>query len=304
MRKTIDAREQLDVTGSDPRMSKAVDAIAGHGIQEYRWRKDMKKTTRFAKSIFAGLILGACSLSAQASLYEDGLMAYAVGNFEKAGSLFMQAADKGDAGAEHMLMRMFSEGKLYAANPEQATLKWTRKAAEEGYMQAQFALAQLYAHKLDNKQVAVEWYQKAADQGHPGAYYELGLLLEKGAKNVKVDTEKSIHLLSVAASEFDVYAQKGDADSQNTLGSMYENGQGVQKNMQLAFKWYEKAAHQGHALAQLNMGRLYLAGMSVPRDPHQAAYWLDLAAAQGVTEAETMLTELKNNENLNLAYAL
>jgi TPR repeat protein len=74
--------------------------------------------------------------------------------------------------------------------------------------------------------------------------------------------------------------------------------------MTLAFKWYEKAAHQGHALAQLNMGRLYLAGNSVPQDPNQAAYWLDMAAAQGVTEAETMLSKLKNNENLNLAYAM
>lgn len=264
----------------------------------------MKATTRYAKSIFAGLVLGACSLNAQANAYEDGLMAFAVGNFEKAGHLLMQAADEGNAGAEHMLMRLFAEGKLYAVNAEKETLKWTRKAAEQGHMTAQFSLAQLYANKLGDTQAAVEWYRKAADQGHPSAYYELGLILENGAKGVMADAEESTRLLSIAASEFDVFAQKGDADSQNSLGNMYEKGQGVTKNMELAFKWYQKAAHQGHALAQLNMGRLYLAGVSVPLDANQAAYWLDLAAAQGVREAETMLTQLKKSGSLNLAFAM
>lgn len=264
----------------------------------------MKTTTRFAKSIFAGLVLGACSFTAHADAYEDGLMAFAVGNFEKAGHLLMQATDEGNTGAEHMLMRLFAEGKLYASNLEQETLKWTRKAAEQGYMTAQFSLGQLYANNMDDKAAAVEWYRKAAEQGHPGAFYELGLILENGAKDVKANADESSRLLSIAASEFDVFAQKGDADSQNTLGSMYEKGQGVNKNMELAFKWYEKAAHQGHALAQLNMGRLYLAGVSVPHDAHQAAYWLDLAAAQGVREAATMLSDMKKNESLNLAFAM
>ena len=91
----------------------------------------MKRPNRIAKKFFAALVLGACTFNAQANLYEDGLMAYAVGNFIEAGSLLMSAAEQGDAGAEHMLMRMFSEGKLYAANLEKETLKWTKKAAEQ-----------------------------------------------------------------------------------------------------------------------------------------------------------------------------
>lgn len=264
----------------------------------------MKRPNGIAKKFFAALILGTCSINAQATLYEDGLMAYAVGNFAEAGSLLMSAAEQGDAGAEHMLMRMFSEGKLYAANLEKETLKWTKKAAERGFMTAQYALAELYANKLGDTKAALAWYNKAADQGHPDAYFKIGALLESGAKGVRPDAAESAHYFQIAASEYDVFAQKGDANSQNSLASMYEKGQGVKKNMVLAFKWYEKAALQGHAVAQLNMGRLYLAGISVPRDTLQASYWLDMAAAQGVREAEVMLSEIKQKGEEVLALAM
>lgn len=264
----------------------------------------MKRPHHIAKSLLAALVLGTCSLNAQANLYEDGLMAYAVGNFAESGDLLMRAAEQGNTGAEHMLMRMFSEGKLFAANLDSEMLKWTQKAASQGYMQAQYALAELYANKLGDSKAALEWYGKAADQGHPDAFFKLGVLLEKGAKDVAADSAKSAHFYQIAASEYDVFAQKGDANSQNSLAGMYEHGLGVKKNMELAFKWYEKAAFQGHATAQLNMGRMYLAGISVPRDTLQASYWLDLAAAQGVHEAEVMLGEIKNKSEKILAMAM
>jgi len=257
-----------------------------------------------AKKFLAAVVLGACAFNAQANHYEDGLMAYAVGNFAEAGNLLMSAAEQGNSGAEHMLMRMFSEGKLYAADLEKETLKWTQKAAEQGYMQAQYALAELYANKLGDTKAAVEWYGKAADQGHPDAYFKLGAILESGAKDILADAAKSSRFYQIAASEYDVFAQKGDANSQNSLAGMYEKGLGVKKDMDLAFRWYEKAALQGHAVAQLNMGRLYLAGVTVPRDALQASYWLDMAAAQGVREAQVMLGEIKLKGADKLALAL
>lgn len=264
----------------------------------------MKRQNRNAKKLLAALVLGACAFNAHANQYEDGLMAYAVGNFAEAGNLLMSAAEQGDAGAEHMLMRMFSEGKLFSANLEKETFKWTQKAAEHGYMQAQFALAELYATQLGDTKTAVEWYGKAADQGHPDAYFKLASILEKGSKDIQADVAKSTRLYQIAASEYDVYAQKGDANYQNSLAGMYEKGLGVNKNMELAFRWYEKAALQGNAMAQLNMGRLYLAGVTVPRDTLQASYWLDMAAAQGVREAEVMLGEIKSKGEKVLALAL
>lgn len=256
----------------------------------------MKFTTRFASNILCGLILGTGAINAQADSYDDGLMAFAVGNFQEAGQLFMDAAEQGNRGAEHMLMRLFTEGKLYSSNLQGDTLRWTRKAAEQGIMQAQFALAELYANRMNDPKAAIEWYKKAAAQGHPSAYYKLGLLTQ--------DSAEGQHLLQIAASEFDVFAQKGDAAAQNTLASMYEKGQGMNKNMKLAIKWYETAALQGNATAQLNMGRLYASGNGLPQDTQRATYWLNLAAAQGVEEANFMLSELRRDSGVTVALAM
>ena len=257
----------------------------------------MKSTTRFAKNLIVGLAFGAVSFGAQADVYDDGLMAYAVGNYAKAGELFMGAAETGNAGAEHMLMRMFSEGVIFAPNMKKETMKWTQKAAERGFMQAQYAMAEmLRADK--NMAEALSWYRKAADQGHPDAYYQLGEMLEDASGT------ESHHMYQIAASEYDVFAQKGDAQYQYMLGGMYQQAKGVGKDMKLALKWLEKSALQGHAMAQLSLGRLYATGDDVKRDAQQAAYWLNLAAAQGVTEAEHLLAQIKDDGEVKIALAM
>ena len=272
----------------------------------------MKQATQFIpthtlKAILCGLMLSAAAFTAQADSYEDGLMAYASRNFAKAGQQFEAAAEQGNPGAEHMLMRLFSEGKLQAADLNHETLKWTRKAAEKGVTQAQFELAEIYAKKQGNVKSAIQWYRLAADQIHPDAFFELGEIYKQGAENVKADPQKSIRMYQIAASEFDVFAQKGNAKYQFNLAKMYQHSKGVTKNIKLAIKWMGKSAQQGHTIAQLELGRLYAKGDDVPRDINQAKHWLTLAAAQGTSSASTsataMLTELSQNENARLAYA-
>lgn len=258
---------------------------------------------RITSTLACGLILGTSAFTAQADTYEDGLMAYAVGNFQQAASNFTSSAEEGNMGAQHMLMRMLSEGKLYSATLDDDTLKLAHKAAQQGLAPAQFSLAELHIKRGDAKS-AVIWYRKAIAQNHLAATYKLGRLLESGAKGVNADQSESQYLLSIAASEFDVHAQKGSAQAQNSLASMYEKGQGVKKNIQMAARWYDSAARQGNAQAQLNLGRLYANGMGTPRNLYQATYWLDLAAAQGVTEAIAMLKELKTTSNTRVALAM
>jgi TPR repeat protein len=53
-------------------------------------------------------------------------------------------------------------------------------------------------------------------------------------------------LHDIAAREFLTHAAKGDAQAQFRLGEMLENGQGVDKNLQDAARWYERSAKQGH----------------------------------------------------------
>src|SRR5207247_4375042 len=61
-------------------------------------------------------------------------------------------------------------------------------------------------------------------------------------------------------------ADQGYAQAQNNLGTLYENGEGVPKDLRKAAKLYQKAADQGYALAQNNLGLLYENGEGVPKD--------------------------------------
>ena len=80
-------------------------------------------------------------------------------------------------------------------------------------------------------------------------------------------------------------AQKGNADAQNSLGLMYDNGQGVPQNHAEAVKWYRLAADQGDARAQFNLGFVYADGQGVPQSDVIAHMWYNLAGAQGVADA-------------------
>lgn len=86
-------------------------------------------------------------------------------------------------------------------------------------------------------------------------------------------------------------AEKGDVDSQNTLGSYYYKGKYVQKDIDKSILWYTKAAEQGYALAQFNLGALYLEGGTneTPIDLHMAIEWLTKAADQNLAEAQWAL---------------
>ena len=52
-------------------------------------------------------------------------------------------------------------------------------------------------------------------------------------------------------------AESGNAEAQNNVGYMYEEGLGVPQNYLLAMNWYRQAADNGLAEAQHNMGMLY-----------------------------------------------
>ncbi|MEL7310302.1 MAG: caspase family protein [Pseudomonadota bacterium] len=61
-------------------------------------------------------------------------------------------------------------------------------------------------------------------------------------------------------------AESGDANAQNTVGEIFEQGLGGEPNYEAAVIWYRKAAEQGNARAQLNLGTLYESGKGVEKD--------------------------------------
>ena len=84
-------------------------------------------------------------------------------------------------------------------------------------------------------------------------------------------------------------AAAGNAEAQYRIGVIYENGDGVPKDMKKAVEWYQKAAEQGNAAAQYSLGACYLKGDGVPKDINKAIEWAQKAAAQGNAAAKFLL---------------
>ena len=81
-------------------------------------------------------------------------------------------------------------------------------------------------------------------------------------------------------------AEQGDAQAQYNLGNCYAFGDGVEKNLSEAVKWWRKAAEQGVAPAQFNLGNCYAFGNGVEKNPTEAVKWYRKAAEQGYAPAQ------------------
>jgi len=220
--------------------------------------------------------------------------------------LFLKA-QAGDALSQYVLGRAHKLGRSVARSDAE-TLKWIRKAAEQGYVLAELYLAGMYAqgegvpqdaneamrwlrkaadhrdstaqfalgYSLDqqgNASEAAFWYRKAAEQGVALAQTALGFVYEQG-KGVPKDDKQAVAWYRKAA-------EQGDANAQSNLGSMYYLGKGVKKDLAEAARWYRKSADGGWFVGQQNLANMYASGEGVPRDYVSAFMWLRLASRSG-----------------------
>jgi len=87
-------------------------------------------------------------------------------------------------------------------------------------------------------------------------------------------------------------AEQGNAESQHELGTLYGIGWGVPKDKAMSLVWHRKAAEQGYAPSQGILGFMYSWGEGVPQDYVMAHMWYNLTAAQGDSEDRKILDNL------------
>lgn len=76
------------------------------------------------------------------------------------------------------------------------------------------------------------------------------------------------------------------------LGTMYYNGQGVERSFAKSTEYYAQAAESGILPAQVSAGFAYANAMGVPENFDKAAYYLKMAVAQGEPAAKITLAEI------------
>jgi uncharacterized caspase-like protein len=89
-------------------------------------------------------------------------------------------------------------------------------------------------------------------------------------------------------------AQAGDPDAQTNVGEIFERGLGGEPNPEAAAVWYQKAADQGYSRALFDLGTLYEQGQGVEKDRLKA---LNLyRRAWGLPEDNVMYTSAAQRE--------
>ncbi|MFA5899655.1 MAG: tetratricopeptide repeat protein [Hyphomicrobium sp.] len=148
------------------------------------------------------------------------------------------AAAQGDVSAQFEVASRLAEGKGTDQDLAEAA-QWYQRAAANGFAMAQFRLGTLYERGLGVKadpRRALVWYERAAKQGNVKAMHNLAVLAASISPKGDYKT---------AARWFEDAAAYGLADSQYNLAVLYENGMGVGKDLQQAYKWLILAAKSG-----------------------------------------------------------
>ncbi len=91
--------------------------------------------------------------------------------------------------------------------------------------------------------------------------------------------------LASARAAYDRAARAGNRSAMHRLALLHSGGTGSDQDDTLAAYWFQQAAELGVTDAQFNLAVLYLRGQGIPMDQREAFRWFSIAAAQGDTEA-------------------
>jgi TPR repeat protein len=223
---------------------------------------------------------------AQATLGYDYLKGEGVEvNLTEAAKLFQLAADQGDVDAQNNLGNMCYFGHGIPQNLAKAALLY-EKAAKQNDLNATAMFGIMLLHgegvaKDENKALRNLIY--SADKGHTLAQYNLGCLYLSGGSEVNQSTERAVELLKKAS-------ERKLPDALYKLGSLYETGDLVARNLEEASECYHQIISNDSDLAPLALARVYQKGMRVEKNESKAIEFYEQAAAQGITEAKIQLS--------------
>ena len=216
--------------------------------------------------------------------------------------LMMSAAREGHADAAGGVGYCYMTGTGIAKDPAKA-VEWFRKGAELGSAKAQLNFARYLLGTLDampkraesgidekDREEGIRWLKESAEQGLTEAEASLGAYLYNGHHGFARDrTEAEKWLLRAA--------KAGDANSQNTLGVLYDRGipepnGKLRTDAGKAEAWYRKAALQDHRKAQANLGK-FLDPFSKDESRRvEALAWTMLARDNREPTAEKRMIEI------------
>ncbi|WHI45359.1 hypothetical protein [Microbulbifer sp. VAAF005] len=151
-----------------------------------------------------------------------------------------------------------------------------RLAAEEGSANSSARLAGLYETGngvYKDLEQAIYYYTQAAESGLASAMNKLGLIYLDSENNDIKNYSKALYWFEQAANKNSKYGFFNQA-------RMYEQGLGVEANLDRALSLYDEASKRGHGMASLKIAEAYSQGEPADQNINQMLHYLKLATEQ------------------------
>jgi TPR repeat protein len=171
-------------------------------------------------------------------IYHMGLSYLERQDYQSAFEFFESAAEqRAYAPAMHELGHMYAQGLFVTANQDQAVLSY-KSAANSQHTPSQMLLYQKYQSGdgvIKNNAESINWLKQAVANKHPEALVELAKLYETGSNNEITYDIKAAYDLYFEAALLD------NAEARYNLARFYEQGLGVERDLDEA-KWWNRRA--------------------------------------------------------------
>ncbi len=205
-----------------------------------------------------------------------GLNAFEKGDYFDAMEKLFPLAEDGEMEAQFVLGQMYRKGLGVDKDGGEA-LKWAQLAANQGHQDAQYYMGLTHHFGFGlrkDPQKAAEWYKRAADQGHESAKKNLSRL-----GTLESPPKKNVEVASVPKPKRKPDAIPPRIKSVDVLDLLTINPAAIISQTM-------NDAKKGDPAAQYFLGNFYSRGDGIAKDDAQALKWYLRSAEQGYEKAQ------------------
>ncbi len=173
----------------------------------------------------------------------------------------------------------------------QKGLECLREAVLLGCGMAAFDLGCLYRDGEGvekNLKTAFQYFLRAERLSYQKSELPLAYFYWHGRGGV-TDYGKAMAYFERILKRDDLYDENTRAMASNSVGYMYEKGEGVLQNLAKAFEFYKKGAEMGYEVSQYNVALMHYRGIAVKKDNAEGLKWYRASAENGYSLAQSQL---------------
>lgn len=190
----------------------------------------------------------------------------------------LKQAQTGAPSAIQTIINSYHRSNFTPKRQKQA-FKWAQKLSDQGEPWGEYVLAHYYQRGIGtdrNIPKSLEYYEKVAKHGEPEGYLGMADIYMHG-DGVPKDKSKADTLYKKFLAENKRLEPEGKGMPRYELAYLYENGYGVDKDIERAVQYYKDGVGYDESKSYLGLARLYMEGKGVAQSYKTARHYAERA---------------------------